>query len=274
MCRHFCYLGEPVPLSELLLDPAHSLLVQSFAPKDMRGGGSVNADGFGIGWFRDTATGGSAAARYRRAVPIWQDAGLADLAAGTSATAVLAAVRNATAGMPVTETATAPFTDGRWLFSMNGRIAGWPGAAVPLADSLPRVDLLTLDAPTDAALLWAVLRRRLAIEGTEPAEVLGNLVAQVLASAPDSRLNLLLTDGRRGYASTVTHSLWSRSSATGVLLASEPFDDDDGWQPIADGQLVVADRCEVTVRPLPRSAVPADRISDTRRESECNVDQR
>ncbi len=40
----------------------------------------------------------------------------------------------------------------------------------------------------------------------------------------------------------MTHALWSRHSTAGVLLASEPFDDDSGWQPIPDGQLVVADR--------------------------------
>ena len=48
MCRHLAYLGPAVPLAALLLDPPHSLLRQSWAPRDMRGGGSVNADGFGV----------------------------------------------------------------------------------------------------------------------------------------------------------------------------------------------------------------------------------
>jgi glutamine amidotransferase len=246
MCRHLCYLGEPVTLSELLLRPPHSLLVQSYAPCDMRGGGRINADGFGVGWF----SGAGPATRYRRSIPIWQDGDFATLAGQLSAPAVLAAVRNGTAGMPVSDGASAPFTDGRWLFSLNGLIDGWPDTAAGLAEELPTTELLRLDAPTDAALLWAVLRRRLSA-GAEPAAVLAGLVDDVLAAAPRSRLNLLLTDGRFGYATTVTHSLSVRSSDTGTVLASEPFDEDPAWQRVEDGRLVVADRSGVTIRPLP-----------------------
>ena len=81
--------------------------------------------------------------------------------------------------------------------------------------------------------------------------MLTGLIADLRAAAPASRLNLLLTDGRHGYASTVTHSLSVRSSDTGTVLASEPFDDDPAWQRVEDGQLVVADRAGVTIRPLP-----------------------
>jgi glutamine amidotransferase len=283
MCRHVGYLGAPLTLAELVLDPPHSLVVQSYAPKDMRGGGRVNVDGFGVGWFpsepeppgsqptgstRDAEAGGPtrAARRYRRPVPIWQDAPFAELARGTVAVGLLAAVRNATAGMPVAEAACAPFTDGQWLFSLNGRIAGWPDTAVGLVDSVSRQDLLSIQVMTDATLLWTVLRQRLA-DGTDPGSALGDLVAEVLATAPGSRLTTLLTNGRQLFGTTVTHSLWSRHSAAGVLLASEPFDDDPAWQPIAEGQLVIADRSGVRCRPLVRQ--PPDHT-----ESEIHVHQR
>ncbi len=255
MCRHFGYLGPPVRLAELIFGPPHSLAVQSYAPSDMRGGGSVNVDGFGVGWFGDEAAAGPAR-RYRRPVPIWQDSAFAELARDTSGAGVLAAVRNATVGMPVAEAACAPFTDGRWLFSMNGLIAGWPDTAVALADSLPRRELLRLEAMTDAALLWAVLRARLA-EADDPALALGRLVAQVLAAAPGSRLTTLLTDGRRLHATTVTHALCWRRWNSAVLVASEPFDDDPAWQPIPDGRLVTADRSGLHHEPL-TSLPPTD----------------
>ncbi|MGH3712401.1 MAG: ergothioneine biosynthesis protein EgtC, partial [Micromonosporaceae bacterium] len=153
MCRHLLYLGRPVTLSALLLAPPHSLLRQSWAPRDMRGGGTVNADGFGAGWYV-----AGAPVRYRRDCPMWADENFARLAAVTSSGAVLAAVRSATVGMPVTETASAPFTEGRWLFSLNGRVADWPDSMVKLAEGLPVRDLLTLDAPSDAALVWALVR--------------------------------------------------------------------------------------------------------------------
>ena len=241
MCRHFSYLGPPVPLAELVLDPPRSLLVQSYAPIDMRGGGSVNVDGFGVGWFGGQPDG--AARRYRRAVPIWHDANFAELARDTVATGVLAAVRNGSDGMPIGAAAVAPFTDGRWLFSLNGVIAGWPDAALALADSLPRRELLRLE------LLWAVLRHRLTT-ATDPAAALGRLIAEVLAAAPGSRLTTLLTDGRHIHATTVTHALCWRRSAGAVVIASEPFDDDPGWQPIPDGQLITADLAGVRYRPF------------------------
>ena len=51
VCRHLAYLGPPTTLAALLFDPPHGLLHQSYAPADMRGGGTVNADGFGVGWY-------------------------------------------------------------------------------------------------------------------------------------------------------------------------------------------------------------------------------
>ncbi|HWH01863.1 MAG TPA: ergothioneine biosynthesis protein EgtC, partial [Pilimelia sp.] len=191
MCRHLAYLGPPAPLARWLFTAPHGLARQSWAPTDMRGGGTVNADGFGVGWY---PVGSGSALRYRRATPLWSDPDLVRLAGGVQSGAVLAAVRSATEGMPVVETAAAPFTDGRWLFSHNGRVTGWPGSVAALAGRLPVTDLLTLDAPTDAALLWALVRHRLRA-GAAPAEAVAGTVAAVAAAAPESRLNLLLTDG-------------------------------------------------------------------------------
>ena len=43
MCRHLAYVGPTVTLASLVLEPVHSLLHQSYAPADMRGGGTINA---------------------------------------------------------------------------------------------------------------------------------------------------------------------------------------------------------------------------------------
>ncbi|WP_432839377.1 ergothioneine biosynthesis protein EgtC [Dactylosporangium sp. CA-092794] len=245
MCRHLAYLGPPIPLSDLLFTPPHSLSRQSWAPTDMRGGGTINADGFGLGWrFEEHFI------RYRRSSPIWTDAGLPALAAATRSGAVLAAVRSATEGMPVTEAAVAPFADGPWLFSHNGRVAGWPDSMTGPAAELPVRDLLTLDAPTDSALLWALVRARLRA-GKPLAEALGAVVAQVAAAAPGSRLNLLLTDGETIAATVFGHSLSYLSTAEGgVLVASEPLSPDPAWIPVPDRSLLVATPSSATVTAL------------------------
>jgi glutamine amidotransferase len=245
MCRHLVYLGPPVALRALLFDPPHGLVRQSFAPRDMRGGGTVNADGFGIGWY----AAGCEPARYRRDRPIWSDPALPALADQIRSGAVLAAVRSATVGMPVVETAAAPFADGPWLFSHNGVVRDWPRSVVPLARRLPTRDLLTLDAPTDSALLWALVRHRLRA-GDPPAEAVADTVRDVLVAAPGSRLNLLLTDGSRAVASAAGHALSVREHGDAVLIASEPLDDEPGWRPVDDGQLVTVADGRLLMRPM------------------------
>ena len=246
VCRHLAYLGPPVDLASLLLAPPHSLLRQSYAPVDMRGGGAINVDGFGVGWYHP---GSDVPVRYRRALPMWTDTSFVALAPTVRSGAVLAAVRSASPGMPVVETACAPFTAGPWLFSHNGRIIGWPGSVTALAARLPVADLLTLDAPTDAALLWALVRHRLRA-GEPPDVVLAEVAAEVTAAAPGSRLNLLFTDGMVIVATTVHHALSVRHGGDGVLVASEPTDHGSGWEQVPQGHLLTASPATCTVAPI------------------------
>lgn len=240
MCRHLAYVGPPRSLADLVLHQPHSLLHQSWAPTDMRGRGTINADGFGIGWIVGDPGGGGVAHRYRRDVPMWTDASLPDLSASVSSGAVLAAVRNATVGMPVTAMACAPFVEGTWMFSHNGAIRGWPGSVAPLAGALPPTDLMTLDAPTDSAFLWAMVRQHLR-EGRSGAGALETVVGDVLALAPGSRLNLLLHDGIHIAATTVGNSLWIHGGEGSVAVSSEVLDPDElGWQPVPDLSLLEA----------------------------------
>jgi gamma-glutamyl hercynylcysteine S-oxide hydrolase len=252
VCRHLAYLGPAIPLSRLLLEAPHALVHQAAAPRDMRGGGTVNADGFGVGWFPGPDT---APLRYRRDRPMWADAQLPPWAAATTAPALLAAVRSATPGMPLLETACAPFAGDGALFSLNGRIAGWPDSVAGLAGRLPVTELLTMEAPTDSVLLWALVRQRVT-DGAEPAEAVAATVTEVAAAAPGSRLNLLLTDGNTIVASAVTHALSVWTGGDSVVVSSEPLDDDPAWRPVPDGSLVVATPTAVKISPLPEEGTP------------------
>ncbi|GAA1655881.1 ergothioneine biosynthesis protein EgtC [Kribbella alba] len=273
MCRHLAYLGPPVSLASLVLEPEHSLYQQSWAPSDMRGGGSVNADGFGIGWYvdeveaagnPDAPTDDRRPVRYRRSVPIWADESLPGLARVVQSGAVLAAVRNGTVGSPLNESAVAPFVRDQWLFSHNGLISGWPGSVSKLAETLPVSELLTLDAPMDSALLWALIQDRLysgssadagssasasASASVSAAEAVAAVVREVAAAAPESRLNVLLTDGEQIVATTWTHSLWVRRTAESVAVSSEPWTA-DGWEEVPDRSLVLATKNALAISPL------------------------
>ena len=242
MCRHLAYVGPEVSLKSLLIDPPYGLYRQAWAPR-MQRHGTVNADGFGIGWY---ASGDPAPARYRRAVPIWGDPSLPDLARVTRLSAVLAAVRDATVGTALGEAAAAPFASGSWLFSHNGLLAGWPASAAGLA----RVELLlALEAMTDSAFLWALVLDRLR-SGTAPDIALAATIDAVEAAGGTGRFNFLLTDGRTIVATTAGDTLWYRRADDGVTVASEPCDDEPGWAEVPDRQLLTAAPSQVTVRPL------------------------
>jgi hypothetical protein len=107
-----------------------------------------------------------------------------------------------------------------------------------LAGELPVTDLLTLDAPTDSALLWAMVRHRLR-SGEEPGSALAGVVNSVAAAAPGSKLNLLLTDGVQIYATAWRHSLVVRTEPDAVTVGSEPHDEEPGWTPVPEGHLLV-----------------------------------
>ena len=191
MCRHLAYLGPPVSLRSVLIDPPHGLYRQAWAPRRQRYG-TVNADGFGVGWY---APDDPAPARYRRPVPIWGDESFADVARVTRTGALLAAVRCATEGTDLGTAAVAPFGSGSWLFSHNGVLDGWPQAAAGLAATLPAGSLLGLEARVDSALLWALVRHRLEL-GLSLSEALADTVAALRAAGLTGRFNFLLTDGR------------------------------------------------------------------------------
>jgi len=245
MCRHLAYLGPPVTLASLVLDPPHALVRQSYAPREMVPRTLINADGFGVGWYSATR---AEPARYRRAQPIWTDASFASFAGVVSSGAVLAAVRSATPGFPVEESGAAPFTSGRWLFSLNGFLADWARAAAALRDLLPDGAAATVESPSDAALMWAVLRHRL--ESGTPLVDAVRALWQDAVDAGGGRLNLLATDGRVAVATTYGNSLHALTRGAATLVASEPLDDDPAWTRVPDASLVVASAGEISVDSL------------------------
>ncbi|WP_406440424.1 ergothioneine biosynthesis protein EgtC [Streptomyces sp. NBC_01613] len=246
MCRHLAYLGPEELLGKVLVEPAHSLYRQSWAPRRQRYG-TVNADGFGVGWY---AEGDPTPARYRRAGPIWGDPSFADLTRVVRTGALLGAVRDATRAGADAEAAAAPFATGPWLFSHNGAVKGWPGSLAPLVQSLPAVDVLSLEARNDSALVWALVLARLR-GGDEEGQALADTVVEVAEAAPGSRLNLLLTNGESITATTWGDTLWYLSQpGRSTVVASEPYDDDPHWQEVPDHTLLAASRTDVLLTPL------------------------
>ncbi|WP_395728966.1 ergothioneine biosynthesis protein EgtC [Nakamurella sp.] len=254
MCRHVAYVGAPIRMGALLTDPPFGLVRQSWAPRRQQHG-VVNADGFGVGWYPTgppVAGTGSAPepARHRGAGPVWADETFAELSRVISTSALLAAVRSATVGMVGGQSvaAAAPFRRGPWLFSHNGALPGWPESASRLGWGLDPGVLATLDAPTDSALLWAITVDLLG-RGKTAASALTEVIARV-QDAGGGRATMLLTDGHTITATAWGTSLCWRRLPDGVVVASEPYDDDPGWVDVPDRSLLTARPDGVAVEPF------------------------
>jgi predicted glutamine amidotransferase len=118
MCRWLAYTGAPVPLSEVLYTPVHSLIDQSLHSR--LGAETTNGDGFGVGWYDAAAAPGL----FRSIEPAWNDLNLRELAGHISSHLFFAHVR-AAVGSAVQQTNCHPFRHGRWLFMHNGFIDGF-----------------------------------------------------------------------------------------------------------------------------------------------------
>ncbi|RBY87522.1 ergothioneine biosynthesis protein EgtC [Blastococcus sp. TF02A-26] len=228
MCRHLAWLGRPRTLASLVLEPPSSLLVQSYAPRRQRYG-TVNADGWGIGFYVPDRPG---PARWRSARPLWGDPSFASVAPVLRSGCVVAAVRSATVGMPLEESAAAPFTDGRRLLSHNGRVDR--AVLPPVRDA---------ESTVDSALLAALVFDR-------GLDALAATVAEVGAADPAARLNLLAADGGRLLATTWGDTLSVLVTDEGTALASEPWDDDPAWRDLPDRHLVEVTPDGLTLTPI------------------------
>ena len=230
MCRHLGWLGEPRSIASLVLEPASGLLVQSYAPRRQKHG-LMNADGWGVGFFSSDVPNGTPR-RWRSAAPLWGEASFASLAPALRSYCVVAAVRSASIGMPIEPSASAPFTDGRWLLSHNGLV---DRAVLPLSAKA--------ESTVDSALLAALIFSR-------GLEALGDTIVEVAAADPNARLNILAANGSQLRATTWGDTLSVLRRDDGVVLASEPYDDDPDWQEIPDRHLVVVEGSRVDLIPL------------------------
>ncbi len=268
MCRIVAYLGEKeVALSSLVLEPDHSLLVQSYAPREMMSG-VVNADGFGCGWYAPAVDDEPAV--YRTDAPIWADRSFASIAPRVRSATVLAAVRSATPGLPAEESGVPPFASGPYLFAHNGAIKDFRRTAMrPLRDALSDESYTGLLGATDSETIFALLLDRLRTTKAAPgdADALAEATAETVRRVSEAcaglgvpaALNLAATDGRamtfaRYSTEGPGNSLYiledGRSFPGAVVVASERLDGDAGWRAVPDRRLLVVNRTGVSISPL------------------------
>jgi glutamine amidotransferase len=249
MCRLLAYLGPTIALARLISEPEHSLVVQSYAPREMTSG-RLNADGFGFAWY--DAARQSEPFLYRNILPIWSDANLPSLAGYVAAPCILANVRSATPGQALDFSNTQPFAFDRISVIHNGFVEKFAGAVRRrLRDGFEDETHDAIRGTTDSEHLFGWLVQH--VRGAPSlAHGLRHALASLTAHLPEARmtLNFILSDGRTLAASRHAHngappSLYVLDRHArfpdAVLIASEPLFEDPAWRAVPPGHLVTVD---------------------------------
>jgi predicted glutamine amidotransferase len=202
MCRFLAYHGEPILLEQLIASPSHSLIKQSQHAAE--GKTETNGDGFGVGWYGERPEPGL----YRELRPAWSDENLWSICAQVRSKLFFAHVRAAT-GTATTRANCHPFALGRFMFMHNGQIGG-----------------------------YRTIRRRIEALVLEEMRCAGVTAAL--------RFTAALTDGKaiwafRWASDAAPPTLYYRQDVTGVIVVSEPIDDDrEDWHAVPAGHALVA----------------------------------
>jgi len=151
MCRFVLYQGAPLTIASLVTEPAHSIINQSF--KSTEAEEPLNGDGFGVAWYVPELSPHPAA--FRSVSPAWSNQNLLELSRVTRSGNILAHVRAATPGLPVTELNCHPFTHGPYAFMHNGDVAGFKVIRRKLQESLSDEAFQAVRGTTDSEHLFA-----------------------------------------------------------------------------------------------------------------------
>lgn len=261
MCRLLGYLGPPIQLDKLLYKPEHSLIVQSYQPREMNSA-VLNADGFGIGWYH--ALKQTDPYTYRNLLPIWSDLNLPQISRYVESGCVLGYVRSATAGQAVDLSNCQPFANDGLIFIHNGFVANFRQTLYrPIRSSLDDYTYQLINGTTDSEHLFALLIHHLrAASGISLekalAEVLRKLTQLAVAGVSFSA-NLVVANGRRIVASRYAYNsptptlYWLRDDPAypnAVIIASEPLFEGN-WNSCPEQCIIsVGEDLEVCINPV------------------------
>ena len=252
MCRILGYLGPQISLDQLVLNPDHSMLVQSYQPKELKSA-VLNGDGFGLGWHGQTLD--SDPFVYRNLLPMWNDRSLEDLCRYIRASSFMVNLRSATNKMPVDISNCQPFKYKQLLFVHNGLIENFfESLQRPIREKLCNYAYRSIQGLTDSEHIFALLVHYLEMQpGIDIAEALHQTIktlvsmanaigvriaANIILSTPD-RLIALRYDNQQTAPSFYLLKN-SKHFPNSIILSSEGLCE-DGWEQYNQSELVSID---------------------------------
>lgn len=259
MCRLLGYLGSTVQLDRLLYKPKHSLIVQSYQPREMTAG-LLNADGFGIGWYHPQKQ--DLPYTYRNTQPIWSDLNLQQITRYIESQCILSYVRSATPGLAVDLSNCQPFTHDNIVFIHNGYIENFRNTIYrSIRSTLNDTTYQTISGNTDSEHIFALIINQLQ---TSPQltlqEALTNALAILTELAQTAQTgfsaNIVISNGKKLVASRYAYKqdpptlYWLRDSPdypNSVIVASEPLFEANWKSCPTDSIITVEENLEVHI---------------------------
>jgi len=152
MCRFIIYKGQAITMGQLVIEPANSLIVQSKEAKKRKA--AVNGDGFGIGWY--PLHDDPEPARIVSVEPAWSNQNLIQLTTKVNSKHFFAHIRDASAGMAVSQSNCHPFTFDRYMFMHNGRLDQFIKFKRNILSSLSDKAFNLIQGNTDSEIAFAL----------------------------------------------------------------------------------------------------------------------
>jgi len=254
MCRLTAYSGQPIPISQVVIDPVHSLLEQSQHACEAKI--AVQGDGFGFAWY----DGASGPGVYRDVLPAWSDGNLLSLCTMIRTNLFLAHVRASTSG-ETSRLNCHPFSHGKWTFMHNGQVPDIAQIRRKLETTLPDDLYAARRGTTDSELLFLLmLANDLESDPLGAVRAVIRLLQEhsVYSHKSDNavRLTCVLSDGANLYAFRHASdqrepTLYAAQTKQGWTLASEPLDANEvAWNTIAPDQFVTIKNGMMFQKPL------------------------
>jgi len=273
-------MGPEIKMASLVTEPSHSIVIQSYRSEERSE--PLNGDGFGVAWY--PADESSQPGTFRSLSPAWNNRNLISLSNVIHSHCILAHVRAASPGLPVTQLNCHPFTRGRLSFMHNGGIGQFRQVKRSLSAMLSDSSYDAIQGTTDSEYIFGLFVDEYATaRGNSPVEKIASALLATIARIESllkstqhttpCDLNLAVTDGRSAVVSRYSsagavpnslhiHTGHRYSCDAGdakltpcdtptVLVASEPLTEDASWRLVAANHLVLINAAlDVEIRPI------------------------
>jgi glutamine amidotransferase len=264
MCRFIAYSGASTFMKSLIFDASNSLIQQSKKAK-MRVN-PLNGDGFGVGWYPEH--GDPIPGTFVSVEPAWSNRNLGQIASKIPTHHFFAHVRDASMGMPVSQSNCHPFQYGPYLWMHNGRLDQFSRFRRLILNDLSNKAFDYIKGNTDSECAFAIFLDEINFDKEASLEQLKQAMRTTISRINNYRkqvnadtntfINFALTNGINSLFTRYSSneeirpaSLFYSQTGNNIIVSSEPLSDIKAhWIKVERNELVIIEHNIVTTEPL------------------------